>query len=797
MEKLVQITHRIIRIGFGCLFILVPLVLTPWNYELFEYNKMMVTYGFTAIIIGAWIIQMIATNEFRVKRTPLDIPIALFVLSQLISTLFSMDPHVSWFGYYSRFNGGMISVFTYVALYYAFVSNFISQSEHAIENGKRMTENRKNIQNPPSSTLRFPPSIFRLLQVILITGLVVSIYGILEHFGIDKNLWVQDVQRRVFSTLGQPNWLAAYLIALAPLSMALALWKMENGKWKIGMENRNSKIEKNENLFSIFNFLTLSFIFYFLLAILYFIALLWTRSRSGLFAFAVADIIFWGILFIRCHLAQQGDTCKKQFFPLFFLLHIVFFLIIVINGVYIQQIDDWVTIKAWQQRITEGRRHLPAGEAGKTEDSKETQSTQSSVFSPPSSSPLIQSGVTDSGDIRKYVWQGALNIWKSSPKAFLIGTGTETYAFAFYQYKPVGHNLTSEWDFLYNKAHNEYLNFLATTGIFGLGTYVCIIAAFIYWFIKFSIFNFQFSIKNLNFKFQIEKLQNKNHLDPKRWFISVGLFSGWLSILITNFFGFSVVIMQIFFYLFPAFIIILSSPQTSFCIYRVSWKEKTKKILTIMTGCISLFFVVGIIIAWVADKRFATGYHLSRSGYFPQAYQALSSAILLNPTEPLYHDEQGNVLATLAVASWKDNQATVSQELATMAVKENDYALHVSPQNVNFWKTRTKIFYALSAINPEYLRNAIEALEKGITLSPRDPKMYYNLAILYGQTDTMDKSIEFMKKSIELKPNYREGYYGLYLLLKENGRIDEAIQTIREYLEKVDPKDEEFLTIIQ
>ena len=98
--NLVLWCNRVIKIGFYLLFILIPLILTPWNYELFEYNKMMVTYALTIIIVGAWAIKMVAQKEVRIAKTPLDIPIALFLSSQLLSSLFSMDPHVSWFGYY-------------------------------------------------------------------------------------------------------------------------------------------------------------------------------------------------------------------------------------------------------------------------------------------------------------------------------------------------------------------------------------------------------------------------------------------------------------------------------------------------------------------------------------------------------------------------------------------------------------------------------------------------------------------------------------------------------------------------
>jgi hypothetical protein len=85
---------------------------------------MMITYALAAIIGGAWVVKMIAEKEFKIVRTPLDIPILLFVASQLVSSIFSMDPHVSWLGYYSRFNGGMWSIFTYVLLYYALSVRF-------------------------------------------------------------------------------------------------------------------------------------------------------------------------------------------------------------------------------------------------------------------------------------------------------------------------------------------------------------------------------------------------------------------------------------------------------------------------------------------------------------------------------------------------------------------------------------------------------------------------------------------------------------------------------------------------
>jgi putative inorganic carbon (HCO3(-)) transporter len=700
----------------------------------------------------------------------------------------------------------MFSVITYVLLYYAFVSNFENIIPVSFRppswNPKTMIDSRFRGNDKVSQKDQYALFINRLLLTILITGLVVSLYGITEHFGIDKNLWVQDVQNRVFSTLGQPNWLAAYLIALCPIAWGFALIKLEN---------------RPSNFYP----LPLSSILYLLCSIIFFLTILWTRSRSGFLALAVTDLVFWGIIFLkqRCFvmpdlirhplkiLHSALDSCFRRndkganIARSFLVIHLTFFLIVVINGTYIQQIDNWVTVHAWQQRISRisNRAIEQSNNEKKPEQQQSADQPPQNIPATQSAAPLIESGVTDSGDIRKYVWQGAINAWKSSPKAFLIGTGTETFAFAFYRYKPVGHNLTSEWDFLYNKAHNEYLNFLATTGILGLGTYLLFIGSFMYWFIKSQIL----PQSSRSARWRSGDLYNKDcfSLDfarDRNDILLIGLFAGWLSILMTNFFGFSVVITQIFLYLYPAIIFALSNQMRDrYFTFSIDWNLKTKKIASASVGVISVLLVFLVFCMWFADKQFATGYHFSRAGYMPQAYQALTSAIGLNPTEPLYHDEQGNVLSALALAAWKENQATMSQELSALSIKENDTALSISPNNVNFWKSRTKIFYTLSAIDPQFLKEAIDALEKGLTLSPLDPKMYYNLAILYGQAGLADKSLELMKKSIELKPNYREGYYGLYVLYNDRGMTQEANQTIRDYLQKVDPKDVEFLKLIQ
>lgn len=246
---------------FNTLFFFVPLVLFPKTSELFEFNKMVLIYVLTTLIVSTWVFKIILERKIIFRRTMLDIPLLVFLGSQFLSTLVSLDGRTSFFGYYSRFHGGLASSVSYALLYWAYVSNM----------------DRKKTK--------------RAIYFLLASGVLVSVYGVLEHFGIDKDIWVQDVQNRVFSTLGQPNWLAAWLVALMPITWGFALISKFNpfGKLRVDAEqSRSIKFQSSKLQFKVQNFWV-----WILLSSLFFITLLYTKSRSGLLGFLVADFVFW------------------------------------------------------------------------------------------------------------------------------------------------------------------------------------------------------------------------------------------------------------------------------------------------------------------------------------------------------------------------------------------------------------------------------------------------------------------------------------------------------------------------
>ena len=699
-EKLLRALDKTIIYSFYLLFFLVPLFLTPYNYELFEYNKMMLVYGLTTIITVASLGKMILSKEVKINRTPLDIPLLLFLTSQIVSTIFSIDRHVSLWGYYSRFNGGLVSTISYILLYYAFVTHFPKEK------------------------------IMKLLKIALISGVLVSLYGILEHFGIDRDLWVQDVQNRVFSTLGQPNWLAAYLAVLIPLTIGTVLSKFT-------IPDTAKDIKKILHASGIG----------FIISIIFYTTLLFTKSRSGFLGFWITNIIFWTILLSKY---------QKNLLKILLIFNFSFLIFTFLFGAPFAEINRFTLpeLLRFNQQPTTG--NVPPTK--------------------PLGSSIIEIGITESATIRRIVWKGALDIFKGYP---LFGSGVETFAFSYYKFRPVEHNLTSEWDFLYNKAHNEYLNYAATTGIFGLGSYLLIIGVFIWW-----------NIKNIKSQLSI---------------IILALFSGWLSILITNFFGFSVVLIQLFFFLIPAISFVLSDSMKNVMLNSFQHLSKIPKQVRDDNVSLNnqqrfalliLFFVLcyvlfGLTRTWYADTLFAEGYRASRNGEYTGAYQKLREALLINSNEPLYYDEFALPAAQLATAFAETDDSTTSAQLTKEAILASTQAVTSSPNNVNFWKNRTRVFYALSQIDETYLTAGREALEKAQLLSPTDPKISYNLAILLDREGKREEAIAILEETTKLKPDYRDAFFALALFYEQNKEREKAKEMFNYILTRISPNDED------
>lgn len=576
-----------------------------------------------------------------------------------LSTLFSIDKHLSVFGYYTRLNGSLITTVCYLIIFFI-VSTVITKKE-AIEG----------------------------IKFLVLSALFVSLWGIPGHFGYDPNCyiltnkftatcWREEFRPtlRIFSTFGQPNWLGAFLTMSIPLALSI--------------------------VFTTKGFQKIFFLFSSQVILL---GLIFTNSRSSFLSLIISLFIFFGFL---------GIHKTKANFPsiLIFLFGSILLL-------------SFFGKPLWERNLEAIRQNLFFTQ--KTQVQKTNQEITATTTIKPPTSTSLESGGTESGTIRIIVWKGAINIFKNFP---ILGTGPETFATTYYRYRPAEHNQTTEWNFLYNKAHNEYLNYLANTGILGFLAYIALLASILFLVVK-----------------NIVRSQNQSKI------IQIGLLSSVVSYLIVNFFGFSVTTTSLTFFIIPA-ISYLIADRKSEQILKIPKKIFIPdSVLVSFVFILFLFLLVTVSRIFLSDTYYARYQKEIGGGKILKALKNIQTATETSPyLEPLYYAELGYA-ASLASENSFDND---KKSYADLAEKSTATALTNSPNNLSLWRKAQSTYFELSLSNPKYLNLALNAGKVTTQLAPTDPAAYYNLGLIQKTASQKEDARKSFTKALELKPDYLE-----------------------------------------
>jgi len=176
------------------LAILTPLVFCPYLIRNFNPAKELVFEILTIAGLTFWAFR--ALNKERIKFTPspLNLPILSFILICIFSLFWSDSPFISLIELPLFLTGPI--------LYFIVINNIYH--ERQIDN---------------------------ILNVILIIGALLGIYGIFQYQGIDFSFWGRNVGRlQIFGLFGNVNYFAEYLIV--PLSIAVPLFFISNNRIK-------------------------------------------------------------------------------------------------------------------------------------------------------------------------------------------------------------------------------------------------------------------------------------------------------------------------------------------------------------------------------------------------------------------------------------------------------------------------------------------------------------------------------------------------------------------------------------
>lgn len=648
-----QVSGQVVEAALITLFFIVPLAVLPTTYELFEFNKLILVYALAAIIASFEAIRLISSKRPRLVRPHLLAAGLLFTAVLAISTLTSIDRQVSLFGYYGRFHGGLLSIVSYGIIYF--------------------------------SLTQLPARAFlNLIKVSLFSGLLVAGWGFLEHWGIDADYWAQDVKARVFSTLGHPNWLGAYLAMLIPWSLAFYLQA------------------RSRRLVLLLGALTL----------LFYTTFVFTYSRGASIGLAAGFITF---------LALAGATTLRASWRRLLLL---------ITGAVA------VTLTFASPLTLQISGSAPYRAVGA-----------------PAAS--LESG-NETGNIRLIVWQGTLEVFGHYP---ILGSGPETFGESFYQFRPVEMNYTSEWNYLFNKAHNEYLNYLATTGILGTAAYAFLLISF-FWLISKQIFKAS---------------------REKRLYLAAAA-AGTAAYLIQNIFGFTVVPLAILFLLNLAVLVL-----TKVEILRPKLKLPQPLAPLVLVPLVLL--LLGVFNLWRADAYYTQGLGAFDLGANEEAERLLLEANRLNPTEPNYIIQLAYVRARLA-------QDTSSLELAEEARLLADQATASAPFNLSLWRIKGQIMETLMKLDPKFEAQTRSAKERAVQIAPTEAEVRVELAQFYESTSEKDLALATYLQALGLKSDFLDAIVSCAELYLERGDLKQA-KIYLSRAQKIAPDDPTVVSLSQ
>ena len=678
--------------------ILFPVFFTPLlffilSHDQFELPKL----TFLALLTLPALVSGLKQGE-NLSFTPLSLALGVLLTIEIAASLpaTSLSWRTSLLGDYENFAG--LSTFILYLIWFRFFSRHL---------------NREKIEK-----LFFFNSLAALLS---------SLYAIGQHFGFDFIQWNKDsiIATREFASLGNPNFLSAYLAMSLPLFLSISVKPTSQQPkpatspsllfWVLGAAGLLFLVlgtPKAGNFLHLMPsttfqllmrsiglcFFSISGLRFLLVpswlsscggTILIILGLLTTGSRGG-FLGAVLGIVFWLFLSLRNPEFPYHRWISK-------IPRVVSLVVTITAGTLFYLVGHGFLNRLWDSTIHIG---------------------QSLAVS------------------RLHIWGPGVKMAEAKP---VLGVGLDNFKIAFPYYSGIGYN---EIDGMFNSsrmAHNELLQMACTTGFLGLAAYLGVLGAFI---------------------FMGWKCYGAASGPVKGLLAAV--FSAALAYQVQNFFSFGVASINLLWFLLLAVVQwnyrSLTAPETPVSGSR-SLVLVEKPVLILLLSVISWFPLnrLGADIAFGFGSAAAEALKQPDPGTSPETYLSYSNyeielmerAVKLCPLETKYVLYLG-----LAYEQRAQLDSTRSKDFELLALASYEKAIEMSPFNAYYYNDRGRVCDALSSPDNDDAAKAAESYGEAVHWNPSSPFFNINWAIALQKTGKGKEAEAPMEKAFQLDPAF-------------------------------------------
>jgi len=733
--KIARCCAKVIRIGLLLLILLLPLVFDIGMEDAFALPKVTL---FRIIILVCGIALVIKKIENRIEKQFsqnlgetvvakgnkgfwVNFAVLVFLLVGAVATLRSPNIYLSFVGAYKFYFWGLSSIIGYVVIYFVV------------------------IDDAPLSYIE------KTINLVLVGSVLVTIYGILQHFGLDFISWEQSSKERVFSTLGNPNFLGAYLIMVIPLGLSRLMI----------IAHRQSSCKETRRRVAFLSWIVV------LLCVMLFTCLIWTLSRGAWVGFLVSLAVF-GIL-----VGKEGLHENRKWLGLVLIL---FGLISAIIG------------------LPKGTRHIPEE---LVVNDKYTTFNEGSV---------VEERVASIVELREIGIAGRICAWKDTLKMIkehpFLGIGLDTFGIVFQRYKSpkfvqiVGKNIIADYP------HNEFLQVAATMGLVGLAVYLWLWFCFLTMGIRLILQSRQ-SIKQWH---QLGTTHRNGDTAYVIRFLTPGILSSIVALLVQNQFGFTTITTSTLLWFLVGIMVAMKNWELN-SDYRPATREaqlgttKTNRLLILERKIrfvrwivYPIMWVIGVVVIvlilgqCLGDIHFKRGLIYSKYRIWDGAIYEYQEALSFNPRQEKYRTNLGNAYKERAMVGYYPNEKRKWIEKAILAFEEN---IKMNPlDSYHYNDLGTAYMWKADVLAEPTVDLAINVFQKGIDLFPNFVDGLNNLAWAYSYKGMTHEAIDIWERALRIAPDDVLVNYNLGSIHANIGNHKKAVSYWRKVLE-VDPSYEE------
>ena len=661
-----------------------------------------------AVILGLWAIKLIVGRKHRFVRTPLDWPVASFLLCTTVATLTSLHVYTSFVGFYGRYEG--LTSWYLFGLFFFVATNYIKDFDQ----------------------------LKRMVMTVISAATLMAVYSIIQRHALDPYMWGGVITwQRVIGTIGQPNFLAAYM--LMAFYMILAMFLMEK-EWKLkDVDWFEQLLPVGYFVFAQAAFLAMIYsldahnfmLWYFGFAVVTASALLFSYSYQQLHPWiyniilgASLLLIYVCILYTQSRGGYMGLFTGAALFAVVAGRHWLFeswkkigvlgFLIVLVSGITMAN-PEFSPFARFTAEIK--------SEKVEVEEKVETK--------------LEFGGAAGS---RGETWDSAIRIIADNP---VFGIGPEVLKMVFPRYETELFRFKEAFHVKQDRCHNETLDVAVTKGL---------VTFFVYLWLLYTFFAVGF-----------RKAVRVGH-DQR--LLLAGLLGSALAFLIQNQFSFGVVAITSLFWISWAMVMVVGEEKDKD-------EDKGKEInwgdipwLPVAGAALAVAFLIYIsFFSFRGDIWFKRGKTSMQMRRIPQAAEAFERSLAVFPLE-------GSTVSHLGIAYLNLSRMTHEQgKYLGKAVEALNYGTLIDPYNADN-------FYMLSKIY--LMKGDLDAAERyadiALKIDPYYAEVYHTKGLALEARGRLAEAVSYHEKAFFINPNLVEPMQRLDYVNRKRGMPNESLK---------------------